>query len=262
MLFSSILLASLFVGCGEGSDKFQTLDDKEISKTVEKISPVPSPLKMSKMLKEATIEDAVAALAKDRKNPAFQTDKESIAVQCGILIADVVLMVNTAPKDSLAQRLTNLKDGFKTLEIKNGAPETIDEMLETLAEDNFDRQVLLQEMDVLSQVLVSELEYELGSWVVPLIQAGMWLEGANLISDALVSSNKIGEADPFIKQPGIIKYFLRYVQKKAAETAPKSVVASLETTLKQLHEIAKKDKLTKEDLTKVNKITANLLNRL
>lgn len=276
MLLSSILFSTLLIGCGEKEEnsgktqtvvgktkaKFQKFDQAAINETSEKIDPVPSPLKMSEMLKKAAIESVVAELAKERKNPTLKTDKESIAVQCGVLIADVVLMVNTAPKEALSQRLTNLKDGFNALSVKGGAPETIDEMIETLKEDNFDRKVLLEEMDDLSQAMVAELEYEAGTWVAPLIQAGMWLEGANLISNALASTDKVNEADPFIKQPGIIKYFLRYVQKKAAKTTPKSVVASLESTLKQLHEIAKKDKLSKEDLGKVTNITSTLLGRL
>ena len=39
-------------------------------------------------------------------------------------------------------------------------------------------------MDELSGVMVPELEYEAGDWVVPLIQTGSWLEGANLVSGA------------------------------------------------------------------------------
>ena len=53
---------------------------------------------------------------------------------------------------------------------------------------------LLKEMDELSGVMVSELEYEAGEWVVPLIQAGSWLEGANLVSAAIVKEDKFDVA--------------------------------------------------------------------
>merc|ERR1712072_927770 len=117
-------------------------------------------------------------------------------------------MVNTASKEDLTIRLVSLKAGFNGLGVKGGAPETIDEMISTLKDDNFNRESLLEEMDDLSQAMVAELEYEAGTWVAPLIQAGMWLEGANLISAALAAEGKIDKADPFIKQPGILKYFL------------------------------------------------------
>ena len=43
-------------------------------------------------------------------------------------------------------------------------------------DNSVNKEMLLEEFDELSQVMVSELEYEkLGEWVVPLIQAGTWL---------------------------------------------------------------------------------------
>ena len=53
---------------------------------------------------------------------------------------------------------------------------------------------MLKEFDELSGVLVPELEYEAGDWVVPLIQAGSWLEGAHLVAGAVKSEGKFDEA--------------------------------------------------------------------
>ena len=37
--------------------------------------------------------------------------------------------------------------------------------------------------------------YEAGEWVVPLIQAGSWLEGAHLVSNAIKTESKFDSAD-------------------------------------------------------------------
>ena len=66
----------------------------------------------------------------------------------------------------------------------------------TRVQDNsVSKEALLEEFDELSQVMVSELEYEAGEWVVPLIQAGTWLEGANLVAKAMHKENKYNAAE-------------------------------------------------------------------
>merc|ERR1712072_1358373 len=94
MLFTSFLLSALLVGCNdseksetEKTSKFQKFDKTDINKAAEQVNPVPSPLKMSEMLQKAKIEAKVSKLVQVTKNPELKDDKESIAVQCGVLIA-------------------------------------------------------------------------------------------------------------------------------------------------------------------------------
>ena len=54
-------------------------------------------------------------------------------------------------------------------------------------------------------VMVSELEYEGGDWVVPLIQAGSWLRGADLVSAAI--TKKYSAAGQLLKQPRVVSTF-------------------------------------------------------
>ena len=77
---------------------------------------------------------------------------------------------------------------------------------------------LLKEMDELSGVMVSELEYEAGDWVVPLIQAGSWLEGANLVSAAIIKESKFDVAGQLLKQPRG-RIFLGIVEREGGNKA-------------------------------------------
>ena len=46
-----------------------------------------------------------------------------------------------------------------------------------LSNHDLDRNAFLEEVDMLSSVLVPELKSEAGTWAIPLIKAGAWLEG-------------------------------------------------------------------------------------
>ena len=76
--------------------------------------------------------------------------------------------------------MEKLKAGFKALGAGDDIQATIKDLGTQIKNDAINEDDLLKEMDELSGVMVSELEYEAGEWVVPLIQAGSWLEGANL----------------------------------------------------------------------------------
>ena len=91
---------------------------------------------------------------------------------------------------------------------------TISDLSTQITNDAIQEDDLLKEMDELSGVMVSELEYEAGDWVVPLIQAGSWLEGANLVSAAIIKESKFDVAGQLLKQPRVVEYFLKYVERE------------------------------------------------
>ena len=109
--------------------------------------------------------------------------------------------------------------------------------------------------------MISELKYEAGDWVIPLIQAGSWLEGAYLVSSAIQKEKNL-EAEVLLRQPGAAAYFGRYVNREGRKKAPPAVINKLSETLKRLEELAKKEKLTESDIKEVNNLTGELLTLL
>ena len=128
--------------------------------------------------------------------------------------------------------------------------------------DAINRDDLLKEIDELSGVMVPELEYEAGEWVVPLIQAGSWLEGAHLVSNAIKTESKFDSADKLLKQPAVVDYFLKYVQREGREKADDQVVAQLESTLLKLKEVANSSKIDEAGVDTIFNSTSDVLKLL
>jgi hypothetical protein len=189
-------------------------------------------------------------------------NKDQIAVRTGVVLADLVLTVKTATPEQQVARLNRIKEGMKAL----GAGEEVDKTLSDLAaritSGSGSRDDLLKEFDELSGVLVPDLKYEAGEWVIPLIKAGSWLEGAHLVAGAIKEEGKYDEAGKLLKQPHVIDYFIEYVQREGSTKAPDAVIAKLNETLSTLKEVTAKSVIDEEDVHTIHSATAAVLTML
>jgi hypothetical protein len=186
---------------------------------------------------------------------------DQVAVRTGVILAEVVLTLKDAPKEKLIPRLESMKAGFVKLGAGDDIPQTIDELINSINND-LNREDLLDEVDLLSGAMVPELKTEAGDWVVPLIQAGSWLEGAHLVSGAIESESKFDAAGSLLRQPEVVEYFLKYVQREGGDKAPDEVVKQLEATLVKLKDIASKPSLAEEDVKEIHAATGAVLSML
>ncbi len=237
-------------------------DKASLAAAAENITLVPSPAEMQKALSNAGLTSELAALVSGEDIDVNVDDLDQIAVRTGVVLAEVVLTVKESPKERLVARLGVLKQGFIKLGAGSDLPSTIDEIIARVQNDAVSRDDLLIEVDELSGVMVPELETEAGDWVVPLIQAGSWLEGAHLVSGAIQQESKFDAAGPLLRQPEVVDYFLSYVQREGREKAPDEVVKQLESTLLKLKEIASKDTLSADDVQEIYSATGAVLGML
>ena len=152
-----------------------------------------------------------------------------------------------------------MKEGFALLGAGSDIPSTIDELIKTINNEATSPGNLLKEFDELSLILVPELEYEAGEWVVPLIQAGSWLEGSNLVSKAITKAGKADKAGHLMQQPHVADYFLRYVKQSAKGKTSDAVNKKLVETLTQLKGIASKDAISADDMKTISTSTDDVL---
>ncbi|MES2641675.1 MAG: hypothetical protein V4850_19440 [Myxococcota bacterium] len=234
----------------------------ELQAQAENIALVPSPAEMQKALEKAGIAGGLSALVKEREFKMDVENKDIVAVRTGVLLADALLTVKDAPKEKLVARLEKVKLGMTALGAGPDVAATIDELNNKIMNDVASRDELLKELDELHGVMIPEIKYEAGERVVPLIQAGSWLEGSNLVSDAILTSQKIEAANSLLRQPQVAGYFLKYVQVEGADKAPAEVLGQLESTLKKLQELASKPALTTEDVTEIKRQTDSVLTLL
>ena len=239
------------------------LDPEQLAKAAEEIALVPSPAEMQKALSNAGLQAKLAEMVASDKDITMDVDnKDQLAVRTGVVLADLVLTVKSSSKELLLTRLAKLKVGFEKLGAGSDIQATIDEMSTQINNDAINRDDLLKEIDELSGVMVPELEYEAGEWVVPLIQAGSWLEGAHLVSNAIKTETKFDSADKLLKQPAVVDYFLKYVQREGREKADDQVVAQLESTLLKLKEVANSDKIDEAGVNTIFSSTSDVLKLL
>jgi len=224
---------------------------------------VPSPIETQKALEKAGIETSLASLVPEHKFDMEKADTDHAAIRTGVVLADAMLTVKTAEKDALITRLDGITKGMEQL----GGGEDIAKMLADLTDqvksDGISRQELLQEFEDLSGAAIPELEFNGNERIVPLIQAGSWLEGANLVSKAISATDDPSKADALLKQPAVVDYFSNYVKTEGAEKAPEAVTKKLEESLNTLKGLAEKaEPFTKEDLDSVSKVTGDVLGLL
>jgi hypothetical protein len=174
----------------------------------------------------------------------------------------MLLTVENSTDEKILAQFDNLKKGFTLLKAGSDINDTIDDMVSRIKTKELDRDNLVIELDWLSGAMVSELEYETGGWVVPLIQAGSWLKGSNLVASAIIKEGKYDVATRVLRQPTVVKYFKRYVKREGRSKAPDAVVQKLITTLDTLHVIAQKPKLAEDDVKTIQTVTNDVLELL
>lgn len=236
------------------------VDATELAKEFENITLVPSPVETQKALEAAGIQTQLATLVQKRDFDVDNDDPDNVAVRTGVVIADMLLTVKSATKEDLLKHLTQVDEGMQKLNGGSDIAAVIRDLQERIKGDSVTREELLVELDELSGAVIPELEFNGQERIVPLIKAGSWLEGANLVARAVKDAGRPEAADALLKQPAVVDYFLKYVRTEGADKAPAAVTEKLETSLTTLKGIAERtEPLTGADVDTVISTTNDVL---
>lgn len=236
------------------------LTPEQLAAGAENIALVPSVIETQSALEAAGITTKLADLLADKKFDMASKDKDNVAVRTGVVIADMMLTVKTSPKEKLLENLNSIKLGLSELGGGADIAVTLVEIEDRVRGDSVTRDALLKELDELSGAVIPELEFNGQKRIVPLIQAGSWLEGANLVGKAVKGAKNASAADTMLKQPAVVDYFIKYVKNEGAEKAPAAVTQKLEESLTVLKGLAeKKEPFTDADIDTVIKTTDDVL---
>jgi hypothetical protein len=236
------------------------LSKEQLAEGAENIALVPSPIETQHALESAGIETQLASLIIERKMDFTSSDLDHAAVRTGVVIADMLLTVKTSPTDRLLANLGAIDQGMTQLQGGTDIHTTIVDLQDRVKGEAITRDELLKELDELSGAVIPELEFNGQERVVPLIQAGSWLEGANLVAKSVKASGDPTKADALLKQPAVVDYFTRYVKTEGTDKAPPAISQKLETSLTTLKSLAEKtEPLQMEDIDKVIQTTDDVL---
>lgn len=231
----------------------------DLQASAESTTLVPSPMETQRALESAGIDTQLSSLVPKHEFDLTNTDLEHAAVRSGVFLADLMLTVKVAEKADLLQRLKAVRQGIQQLGGGEDIDNTLKDYEESITADAISREEMLKEFDELSGAVIPELEFNGKNRVVPMIQAGSWLEGANLMARAVKEKGKPDAADGLLKQPQVVAYFIKYVKDDASGTPPQ-VAAKLEESLLVLKGLAEKtDPFTNEDIDKVIQVTSDVL---
>jgi hypothetical protein len=236
------------------------LDAAKLNAAHETIALVPSPLETQRVLDQSGIQTQLSTLVTDKAFDMAGEGGDRVAVRTGVVLADLLLTTKTATDDQLVQRLERIGKGMDQL---NGGPDiqrTLADQIARVKAGGVTRDELLKEFDELSGAIIPEMEFNGQQRIVPLIEAGSWLEGANLLSKALKTATDKAPAEKLLKSPTVVDYFLKYVKTEGADKASEAVTKKLEESLESLKALATKaEALTDADLDTVARVTDDVL---
>ncbi|MFT5583080.1 MAG: hypothetical protein ACI9VR_000657 [Cognaticolwellia sp.] len=238
------------------------ISPEELAKDADNIALVPSPAEMQKALTAAGIQAKLGEKVPNRTLKMDVPNKDQVAVRTGVILADLLLTVKTAEKEALAKQLLDIKTGMEQLGAGSDIGATVQDLHDRVMNDAVSRDDLVKELDELSGAIIPEIEYEAGPRSVPLIQAGSWLGGANLVAGAVIEAGSYEKAGDLLKQPAVVNYFQGYVKGEGQDKASGEVIAQLETTLNTLAEICAHETLSEEDVKTIQSSTASVLDLL
>lgn len=236
------------------------IDKDELKKSAENVALVPSPVETQRALESSGIDTQLATLIPKHEFDMSVKDVEHAAVRTGVVLADMLLTVKNASKEELVERLEGVRTGMKHLNGGDDIDRTLVDYQESVKAEAINRDELLKDFDELSGAIIPELEFNNNDRVVPLIQAGSWLEGAHLVAKAVKAKGQPSAADGLLKQPNVVAYFAKYVHDEGSKSAPPQVAKRLEESLNTLKGLAeKKEPLNEADIDTVIEATSNVL---
>jgi hypothetical protein len=238
------------------------ISKEELQKMAENVALVPSPVEMQRALERAGISEGISKLVPDRKLKLDVENQDVVAVRTGVVLADALLTVKDAPDEKLVERLELVKTGMKSLGAGDDIQRTIDDIVARIKNKGVTREDLVKELDELHGAMVPEIKYEAGEQILPLIHAGSWLAGSNLVATAILNANKPEAAETLLRQPQVVEYFQKYVKTEGTNRAPSDVLKQLDSSLATLLTVAQKRAMTAEDVTTVKTTTATVLSLL
>jgi hypothetical protein len=270
---TSVALLSCLAACGGGEEAATPANDTPVAATpapgvlsadmraaAVEDHLVPSPGEMQAAMTAANIQASLASLVPDREMDMGSDDKDHIAVRTGVVLADMLLTVESASKEATISRFKQIQAGLQVLKAGDDLPREIDDLIQQIENDSLTGSKLVFELDQLRAAVIPEINYE-ADWTLPMLQAGAWLEGAHLISKAL-AGNEESSGTQLLRQPDVVDYFLRYVAQEGEGRAESKVLDTLKATLGKIKEIVSKDVLTAEDISAIHDSTGVVLNLL
>lgn len=222
----------------------------------------PSPMQIEKEVRDAGMAEGLADLVPKKTFDMSTQDKDRVAVRTGMVLAYATLAGRTTPKPEFLAQLRSVRDGLATLGTGKGLLANIDAFVQNVENDSASRDDFLQELDAVAANMVPEDGWGPGDRTGPLLQAGGWLAGINLVAQAVIRADNGAAADTLLRKPYVTEYFLRYVKDQGGAEKAGPLAQELTNTLSTLHALSAMPKLGLEEARSIVATTDKLFSYL
>ena len=222
----------------------------------------PSPLETQKTVQKAGISIALHELVEEHKYNFEGNSREQAAIRVGVLLCDVIVSIEHASKEEVIQKFSNIIEGMATMKVGIGLMDMIKEMHTQYANDAITKKELVEGLDNIAAMSVPEDGFSKDDPTGPLLQAGAWLQGVNLVSQAILKEDKIEVANQLLRLEHVATYFLQYANGEGKEKTTEQILDQMKTSLTYLQTLAKKEKIGKQDLEQAIVETEKMLSFL
>ncbi len=222
----------------------------------------PSPGELENAVRAKGISQSLPDLVPERSFSAPVDNLDAVAVRTGVVLSDAILTCRDSAKEDFVQRLQAIHSGMTSMGAGSALLTMLEELIIQVENDTASREEFLHKLDEISSIMVPEDGWGPEDKTGPLLQAGAWLAGSNLVTTALIASGSPEHAQELLLQAQVVDYYLHYVQSEGAERAPDSVREHLVGVLTGMKNLMDKSEITLEDLETIKSQTDGLFSLL
>ena len=219
----------------------------------------PSPEETRKTVEKAGLTTALGSLVPERSFTFEGISKDQVAIRTGVSLSDMILTIKERPKEQLLANIKAINEGLKLMGAGEGLLGMLDHMHLRFNNDELSRQELLDELESIVSMSVPEHGFSKDDRTGPLLQAGSWVAGVNLVSQAILKEERVDTAKTLLRLETVADYFLGYVDTEGSDKAGTEVLGTMKASLLKLKEIASKQDIQKSDVEAVVSETGKLL---
>ena len=220
---------------------------------------VPAPTEFQAALKASAPDVDIRKLVKDSGRTLEGKNTAVLALETGVRISNVLMSVHTRDKAAIIARMKSAREGLVALKAPGGVIKEVDRVIADYGSGSLTDDELGPVFDVLAERINDDLQRMTDSNTATLVQAGGWVQGANLLSTALSSAGITGEAAALLHQPTVLDYFLRFLKESGPARAGDPQVTAVITEMEAMKAIASKAELGAADVKAVASHTSNIL---
>ena len=129
------------------------------------------------------------------------------------------------------------------MKVGAGLLSTVKEMKISFDNNELSSKDLLEELDNIAALSVPEEGFSANDETGPLLQAGAWVAGVQLVSEAIKLENKLETADKLLRLKHVADYFLKYAEGDGSNKATREVRAQLVVSLENLRTLSVKESI-------------------